>query len=136
MTTIKFNPIIRNTILPGTTKTGQRIKTSVTMKEIGEALVDGVCYVSNGTTTVGYPLSVAAILIDKDMTETDKVHLYLTEEGATIKPYEEEKKPADTSTTDGFRMTKEEYDQLKADGMRIFDEIFGDLFSQIDKFGI
>lgn len=132
---VKFNPIIRNTILPGTTKPGQRIKTSVTMKEIGGALVDGTIYMSNGTTVVGYALSVAATLIDKDMSEDDRVYLYISEEGATLKPYEEEKK-ATTDTSNGFRMTTEQYEQLKADGDRIFKEIFGDILKDIEKLGI
>lgn len=132
--TTKFNPIIRNTILPGTTKPEQKIKTVATMKEIGGALVDGVIYMSNGTTVVGYTLSVAATLIDKDMSEDDRVYLYISEEGATLKPYEEEKKATDTSN--GFRMTTADCNQLRADSERIFDEIFGDIFSKINKLGI
>lgn len=131
MTIITFKAIKRSTVLPGTTKAGQKIKTSITMKELGAALVNGVVYVTNGEYTVGYPLTVDTSLIEKEMVEGSRVWLYLTEDSATVRPIKEEKK-----MTNGFSMTQEQFDQLMADGQRMFDEIFGDTPSLFDKFGI
>lgn len=114
--------LVINTILPGTSKMGSKIKSKKSFMDIYNAIDDGMLWVSNNVSVIGYPII--------EYNPGENCWVYITDNGVCIRPVEKEKYT--TTRQEGFTLRKEEYESLMRKGQQIIDEMFGDLLEMIE----
>ena len=110
-----------NTILPGTSKSGQKIKTKKTFAEIYKAIDDGKIWITNGDSVIGYPIT--------EYSPAEICWVYISEEnGVSIRPVPNET-PA--CPNNGWSISKADYDYITKHGQKLIDDMFGDILDMI-----